>query len=51
MALSSTQLVLRLLLAFYAALAAAVTQEPLLDNKPAYKAGDAIPISCLNRTM
>lgn len=39
-----------LLLTFCAALAAAVSsQEPLLD-KPAYKLGEAIPVSCLNRT-
>lgn len=43
---------LRLLLAFYAALAAALAQdqEPFLD-KAVYKAGDAIPVSCLNRTV
>jgi len=42
---------LRLLITFYAALAVAVsTQEPLLE-KSSYKLGDAIPVTCLNRTV
>jgi len=48
---SSFGVALRLILAFYTALAAAVVaQEPLLE-KPAYKLGDAIPVTCLNRTL
>lgn len=43
-------LALQLLLAFCTALAAAASsQEPLVD-KPRYKLGEAIPVSCLNRT-
>jgi len=42
---------LRLLVIFYTALAVAVsTQEPLLE-KSSYKLGDAIPVTCLNRTV
>lgn len=44
-------LTIRLLVAFYTALAAAVsTQEPLLEKSSSYKLGDAIPVTCLNRT-
>jgi len=46
---SQSMLILRLLFAFYVSLAAAVSQEPLIE-KSAYKAGEAIPVSCLNRT-
>lgn len=41
-------LVVRLLLAFYAALATAAAQEPLIQD--GYKVGQSIPVSCLNRT-
>lgn len=48
---SSSFMFLRLLVIFYSALAAAVSQEPLVVAKATYKAGDAIPVSCLNRTV
>ena len=52
MASFSFPLVLRLILAFYTALSAAVSQELLVAEKlPAYSLGDAIPVSCLNRTV
>lgn len=43
-------LLLRLLIAFYTALASArAAQEPLVQE--GYKVGQPIPVSCLNRTM
>lgn len=43
-------LLLRLLIAFYTALASAkAAQEPLVQD--GYKVGQPIPVSCLNRTM
>lgn len=44
-------LVLRLAFVLYVALAsAAASQQPLTAEQPRYKLGDAIPVSCLNRT-
>ncbi|GAM84823.1 hypothetical protein ANO11243_028240 [Dothideomycetidae sp. 11243] len=44
-------LVFRLALAFYVTLAGAVSsQQPLTAEQPRYKLGDAIPVTCLNRT-
>ncbi|KAG9524000.1 hypothetical protein E4T50_14913 [Aureobasidium sp. EXF-12298] len=43
-------LLVQLCLVFFTALARAATQEPLVDEKPIYRAGDAIPVTCLNRT-
>ena len=49
---SSLRLALTVAYTFYIALAAAVSsQEPLKLIERSYVAGDAIPVSCLNRTM
>lgn len=39
-------LLVQLCLVFFTALARAATQEPLVDEKPIYRAGDAIPVTC-----
>jgi hypothetical protein len=37
---------LQLCLVFLTALTRAATQEPLVDERPIYHAGDAIPVTC-----
>ena len=39
-------LLLQLCLVFFTVLARAATQEPLVDERPIYRAGDAIPVTC-----
>jgi hypothetical protein len=39
-------LLLQLCLVFFTALARAAVQEPLVDERPIYHAGDAIPVTC-----
>jgi hypothetical protein len=39
-------LLLQLCLVFLTALTRAATQEPLVDERPIYHAGDAIPVTC-----
>lgn len=39
-------LLLQLCLVFFIALTGAATQEPLVDEKPSYRVGDAIPVTC-----
>lgn len=51
MMVGSFSFVVRVLLAFYTALAAAkAAQEPLVAQQ-GYRVGEKIPVSCLNRTM
>ena len=47
----SLPVLLRLVLAFYVALAVAVSSQEPLVGKSQYKVGDAIPVTCLNRTV
>lgn len=48
---SRLSLVLRLVVAFYTALAIAAQQQEPLTQQQGYKVGERIPVSCLNRTM